>query len=80
MYGKQRLKFITLLIMEMDFKICFVCTGNACRAPFAECVTRKLLADAGMQHFKVYSLGTVNWGDNPRDAIMTEERHRWVIS
>ena len=30
----------------MSYKICFVCTGNACRSPFAECVTKKLLADA----------------------------------
>ena len=58
--------------MEMDFKICFVCTGNACRSPFAECVTRKLLADAGLQNIEVYSLGTVNWGKNPRDAVMKE--------
>ena len=30
--------------MNMSYKICFVCTGNACRSPFAECVTKKLLA------------------------------------
>ena len=30
--------------MNMNYKICFVCTGNACRSPFAECVTKKLLA------------------------------------
>ena len=56
--------------MNEDFKICFVCTGNACRSPFAECVTRRLFADAGIAGLKVYSLGTLDWGENPRDADM----------
>ena len=43
----------------MNYKICFVCTGNACRSPFAECVTKKLLADAGMSGIEVFSLGTL---------------------
>ena len=54
----------------MSYKICFVCTGNACRSPFAECVMKKQLADVGMDSFEVYSLGTLNWGVNPRDATM----------
>lgn len=54
----------------MSYKICFVCTGNACRSPFAECVMKKQLADAGIDGFEVYSLGTLNWGKNPRDATM----------
>ncbi len=54
----------------MSYKVCFVCTGNACRSPFAECVTRKLLADAGVAGVEVYSLGTFDWGKNPRDAAM----------
>ena len=41
--------------MNMNYKICFVCTGNACRSPFAECVTKKLLADAGMNGIEVFS-------------------------
>lgn len=45
--------------MNMSYKICFVCTGNACRSPFAECVMRKLLADAGMNDIEVFSLGTL---------------------
>lgn len=56
----------------MTHKICFVCTGNACRSPFAECVTQKLLADAGLNHFEVFSMGTVDWGENPRDAVMVD--------
>ena len=56
----------------MSYKICFVCTSNACRSPFAECVTKKLLADAGMNGIEVFSLGTLDWGENPRDAAMVD--------
>ena len=56
----------------MSYKICFVCTGNACRSPFAGCVTKKLLADAGMDGIEVFSLGTLDWGENPRDAVMVD--------
>ena len=56
----------------MSYKICFVCIGNACRSPFAECVTKKLLTDAGMNGIKVFSLGTLDWGENPRDAAMVD--------
>lgn len=58
--------------MNMNYKICFVCTGNACRSPFAECVTKRLLADAGMNGIEVFSLGTLDWGENPRDAAMVD--------
>ena len=58
--------------MNMNYKICFVCTGNACRSPFAECVTKKLLADAGMSGIVVFSLGTLDWGENPRDVAMVD--------
>lgn len=56
----------------MNYKICFVCTGNACRSPFAECVTKKLLANAGIAGIDVFSLGTLDWGENPRDAAMVD--------
>ena len=56
----------------MNYKICFVCTGNAYRSPFAECVTKKLLADARMSGIEVFSLGTLDWGENPRDAAMVD--------
>ena len=58
--------------MNMNYKICFVCTGNACRSPFAECVTKKLLADAGMNGIEVFSLGTLDCGEYPRDAAMVD--------
>ncbi|MGM9841067.1 MAG: hypothetical protein ACI31D_02570 [Candidatus Limisoma sp.] len=55
-----------------NYKICFVCTGNACRSPFAECVTKKMLTDVGITGIEVFSLGTLSWGENPRDAVMVE--------
>lgn len=58
--------------MNMSYKICFVCTGNACRSPFAECVMKKLLADAGIKDIEVSSVGTLDWGENPRDAAMVD--------
>ena len=56
----------------MNYKICFVCTGNACRSPFAECVMRNLLSDAGIGGIDVFSMGTLDWGENPRDAVMVD--------
>lgn len=56
--------------MNMSYQICFVCTSYACRSPFAECVTKKLLADAGMSGIEVFSMGILDWGEYPRDAAM----------
>ncbi len=53
-----------------DYKICFVCTGNACRSPFAECMTKVFLNKEGLNHIEVYSCGTLDWGENPRDEGM----------
>lgn len=58
--------------MNMSYKICFVCTGNACRSPFAECVMKKRLSDAGMDNIEVFSVGTLDWGENPRDVVITD--------
>ena len=58
--------------MNMSYKICFVCTCNACRSPFAECVTKRLLADAGMNGIEVFSLDTLEWRENSRDAAMVD--------
>ena len=58
--------------MNMNYKICFVCTDNACRSPFAECVTKKLLSDAGIENIEVFSMGTLDWEENPRDAAIVD--------
>lgn len=54
------------------YKICFVCTGNACRSPFAECVTKALLDKEGIKGVEIFSLGTLDWGKNPRDTVMAD--------
>lgn len=56
----------------MIYKICFICTGNACRSPFAETVMRRLLKDSSIDNIEVSSMGTLDWGDNPRDAVMVD--------
>ena len=56
----------------MNYKICFICTGNACRSPFAETVMRKLLKDFSIENIEVSSMGTLDWGENPRDTIMVD--------
>lgn len=58
--------------MNKKYKVCFVCTGNACRSPFAECVTKVLLNRKGVECIEVCSLGTLDWGTNPRDVTMVE--------
>lgn len=55
---------------KVKYKVCFVCTGNACRSPFAECVTKALLNKEGLDYIEVYSCGTLDWGENPRDEGM----------
>ena len=51
--------------------ILFICTGNACRSALAESVLRKQLSEAGVDDVIVGSAGTLEWGSNPRDAVMT---------
>ena len=50
--------------------ILFICTGNACRSALAECVLRKQLSEVGIDDVTVGSAGTLDWGSNPRDAVM----------
>lgn len=59
-------------IGRVMFSIAFVCTGNACRSPFAECVMRRMLEESGMSGVNVCSMGTLDWGKNPRDADMRQ--------
>jgi protein-tyrosine phosphatase len=44
------------------YRICFVCSGNICRSPTAEVVTRLLVAEAGLQdRVLVDSAGIGDW-------------------
>ena len=57
--------------MEQKYAICFVCTGNACRSPFAECVLKSMLKQEGMDNIEVFSRGTLDWGENPDDNMIS---------
>ena len=39
-------------------RILFVCTGNTCRSPIAEALTRHVAVERGLAHFIVESAGT----------------------
>lgn len=53
------------------YNLCFVCTGNACRSPFAETVLKALVAKEPDLNIDIWSCGTLDWGKNPRDAEMS---------
>ncbi|MFL6099254.1 MAG: low molecular weight protein-tyrosine-phosphatase [Actinomycetales bacterium] len=47
---------------HQPYRVLFVCSGNICRSPMAEVVTRALLADAGLSdQVEVDSAGTGGW-------------------
>lgn len=46
------------------YNILFVCTGNTCRSPLAEAITRRALEERGWDHVRVESAGTAAaWGE-----------------
>ncbi len=53
-------------------KILFVCMGNICRSPAAECLFRKAIEKKGLnQQFLIESAGTGGWhAGNPPDRRM----------
>lgn len=46
-------------------KILFVCSGNTCRSPLAEAITRRLVASASRNDVIVSSAGTNAWDGSP---------------
>lgn len=56
--------------MIHKLNICYVCTGNICRSPFAEAVTMSLLKQEDIYGIEVWSCGTKDLEQYPRDSIM----------
>lgn len=57
--------------MKSEYKVTFVCTGNACRSPFGETVLSTMLQEYKELKIKANSCGTLDWGLNPRDERMS---------
>ncbi len=64
--------------MSKKLTVTFVCLGNICRSPMAECVMRQLVAEAGLEEqIEIDSAGTAGYhvGDPPHpgtQAILAE--------
>ena len=61
--------------MSADFDLLFVCTGNICRSPMAELITRHELdraLGAGAQRIRVHSAGTHGLVGHPLDRTAAE--------
>lgn len=62
---------IQQITKDVDYRVTFVCTGNACRSPFGETVLKTMLKEYPELKVAVNSCGTLDWGCNPRDERMS---------
>jgi len=63
---------------ESRMKILYVCTGNTCRSPMAEAITRKLVIDRGLADVEAMSAGTAAHNGAPASdgaLLVGMERH-----
>lgn len=52
-------------------RILFVCSGNTCRSPLAEAITRRMIAASGRTDVEVRSAGTNAWdGSSASDGAL----------
>lgn len=60
----------------------FVCTGNTCRSPLSEAITRRMVADRGLSDVTVGSAGTNAWPDAPASdgALLVALEHGMDLS
>jgi protein-tyrosine-phosphatase len=52
-------------MVDKNFRILFVCTGNTCRSPMAEGILKKMLKEKNIDYIQVSSAGTNSWGGCP---------------
>ncbi|OQX91880.1 MAG: hypothetical protein B6D58_05855 [candidate division Zixibacteria bacterium 4484_95] len=62
-----------------EFKVLFVCTGNTCRSPIAEGITRKLASERKADHIKVCSAGTIASDGLPATEYAIEAARHWDV-
>ncbi|MBR9990591.1 MAG: low molecular weight protein arginine phosphatase [Gemmatimonadetes bacterium] len=59
------------------YNLLFVCSGNTCRSPMAEAITRSLLRERGWKHVDVASAGTgavTGSSASPEAVVVARER------
>ncbi len=64
------------------FRLLYVCTGNTCRSPLAEVITRRDLATRGWGHVEVRSAGAgaPEGGPASEGSLAAAERHGLDLS
>lgn len=64
------------------FRLLYVCTGNTCRSPLAEAITRRALAERGWSHVEVRSggVGAGIGGPASSGALAAARRHALDLS
>lgn len=59
-------------MVNRNFRILFVCTGNTCRSPMAQGILRKKLKENKIDYISISSAGTNSWGGCPASRSALE--------